>query len=272
MLISMDCGASGLEQFQNELNVIGNNIANVDTVGYKSSSMNFADNFSQALGSTSVGMTQVGTGVQTSDIEANFAPGSITSTGVASDLAINGNGFFLVQDPVSGAQYLTRDGDFTVNSSGYLTTSDGMQVMGFAGGSTTPTALNIYGPTGTPTDTSGVSSYSFNSDGTLTVLYADGTTSSAGQVALQNCTDPEELVNVGNNLYSNLASAGPLAAAVAPGAGGTGTLATSSLEESNVDLSAQLTDLITAQRAYEANAKVVTTSDQILQDLTSLGR
>jgi len=64
MLISMDSGASGLEQFQQDLNVIGNNIANVDTVGYKSNSMNFADNFSQALGSTSVGTTQIGTGVR----------------------------------------------------------------------------------------------------------------------------------------------------------------------------------------------------------------
>jgi len=272
MLISMDSGASGLEQFQQDLNVIGNNIANVDTVGYKSNSMNFADNFSQALGSTSVGTTQIGTGVRTADTETDFTTGSIAGTGVATNLAINGNGFFLVQDPASSAQYLTRDGDFTVNSSGNLITSTGMQVMGFSGGSTTPSALNIYGSTGTPTDTSGVSGYKFGTDGTLTVSYADGTTSSAGQVALQNCTDPQELVNAGDNLYSNLSAAGALTAAVAPGASGTGSLEVASLEESNVDLSAQLTDLITAQRAYEANAKVVTTSDQVLQDLTNLGR
>jgi flagellar hook protein FlgE len=264
----MDSGASALEQFQQDLNVIGNNIANVDTVGYKSSTMNFADAISQTLGSNSVGTMQVGTGVQTSNIDTDFNTGSITSTGVASNLAINGNGFFLVQDPATNAQYLTRDGDFSVNSSGYLVTSNGMQVMGFSGGSTTPTAINV----NSGTDTSGITSYSFSSNGTLTALYTDGTTASVGQVALQNCTNPQALVNAGNNLFSNQAAAGSLAAAVAPGVSGTGTLAASSLEESNVDLSGQLTDLITAQRAYEANAKVVTTSDQIMQDLTNLGR
>jgi flagellar hook protein FlgE len=268
MLASIDSGTSALEQFQQDLNVIGNNIANVDTVGYKSSTMNFADTFSQMLGNNSGGSVQVGTGVQTSDIETEFTQGSISNTGVASNLAINGNGFFLVQDPASGAQYVTRDGDFTVNSSGNLVTSGGMEVLGFSGTSTTPGVLNI----NSGTDTSGVESYSFSNTGTLTVSYTDGTSASVGQVALQNCTDPQQLVNVGNNLYSMPAAAGGLAAAVAPGASGTGTLATSSLEESNVDLSGQLTNLIVAQRAYEANAKVITTSDQVLQDLTNLGR
>ena len=268
MLVSLDSGASALEQFQQDLNVIGNNIANVDTVGYKSSSMNFADTFSQTLGSNSVGTMQVGTGVKTSDIEMDFSQGTPSNTGVASNLAINGNGFFVVQDPASGTQYFTRDGDFTVNTSGNLVTSDGMQVMGFANGSTTLSAINV----NSGTDTTGVESYSFSSTGTLTANYSDGTQASVGQVALQNCTDPQELVKAGNNLYANVSSAGPLTAAVAPGASGTGSLVTDSLEESNVDLSSQLTDLITAQRAYEANAKVVTTSDQIMQDLTNLGR
>jgi flagellar hook protein FlgE len=257
-----------LEQFQQDLNVIGNNIANVDTVGYKSSSMNFADTFSQTLGSSAAGTMQVGTGVETSDIETKFTEGTLSSTGVASNLAINGNGFFLVQDPATGTQYVTRDGDFSVDTSGNLITSNGMQVMGFSGSSTTPTALNV----NNGADTSGMDSYNFSGTGKLTVTYNDGTQAVVGQVALQNCSSPNQLVNVGNNLFSNLSAAGPLTAAVAPGASGTGTLTTSSLEESNVDLSGELTDLIVAQRAYEANAKVITTSDQVLQDLNNLGR
>jgi flagellar hook protein FlgE len=268
MLVSLDSGASALEQFQQDLNVIGNNIANVDTVGYKSSSMNFADTFSQTLGSSAAGTMQVGTGVETSDIETKFTEGTLSSTGVASNLAINGNGFFLVQDPATGTQYVTRDGDFSVDTSGNLITSNGMQVMGFSGSSTTPTALNV----NNGADTSGMDSYNFSGTGKLTVTYNDGTQAVVGQVALQNCSSPNQLVNVGNNLFSNLSAAGPLTAAVAPGASGTGTLTTSSLEESNVDLSGELTDLIVAQRAYEANAKVITTSDQVLQDLTNLGR
>lgn len=273
MLISMDSGASALDQFQQELNVIGNNIANVDTAGFKSSTMNFEDTFNQTLGSNSSGYLQVGNGVQTSDIAEQFTQGAISSTGVTSNLAINGNGFFLVKDPSSGAEYLTRDGDFTVDSNGYLVTSGGLRVQGYNNSGLSSTGdvrvSNANSPTG---DTSAVQSYSFGTDGTLTVELADGTQFTGGQVLLQNCTSPQQLFNAGNNLYSNISAAGALSAPVAAGSSGTGSLVTGALEGSNVDLSDQLTDLITAQRAYEANAKVVTTSDQILQDATNLGR
>ncbi len=106
----------------------------------------------------------------------------------------------------------------------------------------------------------------------MTVELADGTQFTRGQALLQNFTSPTQLMNVGNNLYSGLTAAGPLAAPVAPNSNGLGSLVAGSLEMSNVDLASQLTDLITAQRAYEANAKVITTSDQILQDLNNLGR
>ena len=132
MLLSLDSGVSALEQFQQQLNVIANNIANVNTVGFKSASVSFADTLSETLGSNAAGSTQVGTGVFTSGIVNNFASGSVTSTGVQSDLAINGNGFFLVKDPVSGNSYATQDGEFTVDTSGYLVTSGGMRVQGYS--------------------------------------------------------------------------------------------------------------------------------------------
>ena len=282
MLIALDSGVSALDQFQQELNIIGNNIANVDTVGFKGASINFADAFSQTLGSNASGSMQIGTGVLTGSITNQFTQGSITGTAVRSDMAINGNGFFLVKDPVSGAQYATRDGQFSVDTNGYLVTSNGMRVQGYTdSGLTTLGDVKIDGTgatmidpvSGLPVpDNSAVQDYSFGSDGKLTVLLADGTQFTRGQVLLQNFTNPQQLMKVGNNLFSGLTLAGPLAAPTAPGSNGLGSLANSALEMSNVDLAGQLTSLITTQRAYEANTKVITTSDEILQTLVNLKR
>lgn len=282
MLISLDSGVSALDQFQENLDVIGNNIANVDTVGFKSATMDFADAFSQTLGSNASGTMQIGTGVLTSAITNQFTQGSITSTSVQTDLAVNGNGFFLVKDPSSGAEYVTRDGEFNVDSNGYLVTNNGMRVQGYSDAGLTTLgdvkidntgATTIDPVSGLPvTDTSAVQSYTFGSDGKLTVLLSDGTQFTRGQVLLQNFTNPQQLLKVGNNLYSNLTTAGPLAAPTSPGTNGLGSLVTGALEMSNVDLAGQLTSLITTQRAYEANTKVITTSDEILQDLVNLKR
>src|SRR6202012_6310704 len=116
MLASMDSGVSALDQFQQELNVIGNNIANVDTVGFKAANVEFADTLSQTVGDNAAGVEQVGTGVATSSITNQFTQGSITNTGVNSNLSINGNGFFMVKDPTSGQELVSLDGIVTVDS------------------------------------------------------------------------------------------------------------------------------------------------------------
>ena len=269
MLLSFDSGVSALEQFQTQLNVIANNIANVNTVGFKSADVSFADTLSQTLGSNAAGSTQVGTGVTTSGIVNSFAPGSVTSTGVQSDLAIEGNGFFIVKDPVSGNTYATQDGAFTVDTSGYLVTSGGMRVQGYSdSGLATLGDIKIDNNGGT----AAMQNYTVGMDGKISVLLDDGTTITRGQVLLQNFTNPQQLVKAGGNLYSGLALAGPLTAPVAPGSNGLGAIISSSLEMSNVDLAQQLTALITTQRAYEANSKVITTSDDILQTLVNLKR
>jgi len=273
MLIALDSGVSALDQFQESLDVIGNNIANVDTVGFKGASMDFADAFSQTIGQNSIGSMQIGTGVLTAAITNQFTQGSITSTGVQTDMAVNGNGFFLVSDPVSGAQYVTRDGEFTTDSNGYLVTSTGMRAQGYSDAGLSTIGDIKIDNTGAPNgDTAAVQSFNFGSDGTITVTLADGTQFTRGQLLLQNFNNPEQLIKTGNNLFSNLPAAGPLAAPVAPGSNGVGSLVTGSLEMSNVDLAGQLTSLITTQRAYEANTKVITTSDEILQDLVNLKR
>jgi flagellar hook protein FlgE len=273
MLLSLDSGVSALEQFQQSLNVIANNIANVNTVGFKSATVNFADTLSQTLGSNAAGTMQVGTGIMTSSINNQFTPGSISSTGKQTDMAVDGNGFFSVKDPSTGNSYVTRDGEFNVDSNGYLVTNTGMRVQGYSDAGLTTVGDIQIDNTGAPGgDTSAVQSYTFNSDGKISVLLADGTNFTRGQVLLQNFSNPQQLLKIGNNLFSSLATAGPLAAPVAPGSNGLGGLATSALEMSNVDLAQQLTSLITTQRAYEANGKVITTSDDILQTLVNLKR
>ncbi len=268
----MDSGVSALNQFQQQLNVIGNNIANVNTVGFKSADVEFANALSQNIGSNAAGTEQIGTGVTTSSITNQFTQGSLTSTGVGTNLAVNGNGFFLVKDTVSGQNYVTRDGNFTVDSSGYLVTSTGMRVQGYTDSSHTTTGDIQISNAGAPGgDTSAVQSYSFDSGGNVNILLADGTQYTSGQIQLQNFTSPTQLVSVGSNLYTGMANAGPSTAG-SPGTTGLGNVISGSLEMSNVDLAGQLTSLITTQRAYEANAKVITTSDQILQDLVNLGR
>src|ERR1700677_2929140 len=178
MLLSLDSGVSALDQFQQDLNVIGNNIANVDTVGFKSANMQFADALSQTIGSNSAGVEQIGTGVVTSSITDSFAQGSITSTGVSSNLAIDGNGFFVVQDPTSGEQYVTRDGNFTVNSSGFLVNSTGMEVQGYTSSTGTTTgAIQISNANAPNGDTSAVQSYTIGSNGDVTITLPAGPTS-----------------------------------------------------------------------------------------------
>jgi flagellar hook protein FlgE len=262
MLLSLDTGVTALEQFQNQINVIANNIANVNTVAFKQADVNFEDTLSETLGSNAAGSTQIGTGVNTSSILNDFSTqGTIASTGQQSDLAINGNGFFVVKDPSSGISYVTQDGSFTVDGSGYLITSGGMRLQGSTGD------VQITAGSGS---TATVKSYTIGTDGTVTATLSDGTTNPCGQIMLQNYSNPDQLVSVGNNLYTTPTAAGGLAAAVAPGTSGTGAIESNALEMSNVDLAGQLTALISAQRAYEANSKVITTSDDILQTLINL--
>jgi flagellar hook protein FlgE len=271
MLLSMDSGVSALDQFQQQLNVIGNNIANVNTSGFKAANVEFADALSQTVGSNAAGTEQVGTGVVTSSITNQFSQGSIINTGVQTNMAINGNGFFLVKDPASGQSYVTRDGNFTVDPNGFLVSSNGMRVQGYTDSTHTTTGDIQISNAGAPGgDTSPVQSYTFDSSGNADILLADGTQYTGGQILLQNFTSPTQLVSVGNNLYTGMTNAGPLAAALAPSTNGLGNLETGALEMSNVDLAGQLTALTTTQRAYEANTKVITTSDEILQDLVNL--
>jgi flagellar hook protein FlgE len=268
MLPSLNTAVSGLQQFEQEISVIGNNIANVDTTGFKGSRALFQDTFSQALNSPTM---QVGSGVSTAAIQNNFTQGTYQSTGIDTDLFINGPGFFSVRNAVDNTQYVTRAGDFNVDSSGYLVNSSGMRVQGY-----TDTGLSTVGDvmidaTGAPGTGASYKSCSIDNSGVITVALSDGTSFVRGQVLLENFQDTDYLSKAGGNLYTASAAAGSTGL-VAPQSNGTGALQSGALEMSNVDLTDQMAGLIAAQRAFEANARMITTSDELLQDVVNLKR
>jgi flagellar hook protein FlgE len=275
MLDSLSSAVSGLDAFQQEMDIIGNNIANINTSGYKDATADLGTSFSNTLqaataATSTTGGTnpeQIGTGVATIAIENNWSTGTINQTGNSNDLAINGNGFFVVQDSQTSQQYVTQAGNFSINNQGQLITQNGMLVMGTnAGGTAGPIVVS----TVNSASTSPMTGYTVSANGDVTVTQADGTISQSGQVLLQSFEDPQQLTSVGDNLYSWTTSAGPLAAAAVPGASGTGLIVSGALELSNVDLSSEMANLITAQRAFEANSKIVTTSDELLQDVVNM--
>lgn len=139
---TLTSGTSALQSFTKGLEVIGNNIANVNTVGFKGSTANFQESFSNTLRasaastatSSNLSAIQVGTGVKVASINANMNQGALSSTGVSTDLGISGTGFFVVASPIDGSQFATRAGDFRVDDKGFLVTTKGMRVQGLTGG------------------------------------------------------------------------------------------------------------------------------------------
>ena len=415
---------TGLEADSTALNTIANDLANMNTTAFKGQAVNFSDLFYQQIGSSGDGdPIQVGAGVQVAAIETAYSQGSINSTGNATDVALNGNGFFVVDN--GGVEDYTRDGNFSLNSSGNLVTANGGQVLGYpavngvvntnsplaplnipvgaveqpqatttlnmtanlnassAAGATFPAQITVYdslgvshiatvtytqtgvntwsysvalpatdftsgisvpvtgtmnfnssgnlvsikqgagattpvgtgpgqvsaialafngladgaanlnmnwnvlGSGGTPTISqvaaaSAVSattqdgyasgeyqSFNIASDGTVTATYSNGQQKAIGQLALANVPNLQGLQLLGNGDYATtLASGTPSVAA--SGTDGLGTLQDGALEQSNVNISAEFSDLIIAQRAFEANSKAVTTFDTVTQETINM--
>ena len=271
MMRSLYSGVSGLRTHQTRMDVIGDNIANVNTVGFKRSSVTFKDVFYQTLrggsagdsGGTGTGIggtnpQQIGLGVTLGSIDIVHTQGAAAPTGNGTDLMIQGDGFFRVKDS-SGKIYYTRAGNFHFDNSGNLVTPDGFIVQGNDG--STDNDINI------GTD---ATSYSIDKYGKV---YKNGSTTSTTQIRLARFSNPSGLVKVGSNLYIDSASAGT---AITGFAGDTNfsntTIIPSALEMSNVDLAQEFTDMIITERGFQANARTITTSDQMLQELVNLKR
>jgi flagellar hook protein FlgE len=277
MLRSLTTATSGLQVFQGKLDIIGNNIANVNTAGYKSARTDFADSFSQTLRQASGGVSgvQIGTGVSTSAVLNDFTQGAISPTGVNTDLAIEGDGYFVVRETVSGEMFYTRAGDFKLDQDGYLTTLTGQRVQGYSDAGLTTIGDIRIDITGAPTGsdpTALVKSFSIADDGTLKVSLSDGTPFTRGQILLQRFNDNQALVKRGNNLFSAGTEAGPIGGPTVPGSSGLGTIHQGALELSNVNLANEFSNMITAQRAFQATARIISTSDEMLQELVNLKR
>lgn len=264
MLRAMYSGISGMKNFQIKLDVIGNNIANVNTYGFKKGRTTFKDMVSQQIsGASSATATrggtnpkQVGLGSQLATIDTIHTQGSLQTTGRPLDLSISGDGFFVL---LNGAQTVfTRAGNFYLDVNGDLVNADGLFVREVGGG-----RINIPNT---------AKSFSIGSDGTVTYIDAAGTLQPAGQITIAKFDNPEGLEKAGSNLFIETSNSGAPAYGTAGGANGEGTIVAGTLEMSNVDLSEEFTEMIVAQRGFQANTRIITTSDEILQELVNLKR
>jgi flagellar hook protein FlgE len=406
VLRSLFSGITGLRQHQTLMDVVGNNIANVNTTGYKSSSVVFEDTLSQMMRAASapnagvggVNPAQVGLGVQLGAISTNFAQGSAQNTGRATDLMIQGDGFFVLKN--GNTEQYTRAGSFTFDTDGRLVNPEGMRVQGWTGaagvvntnaaptdillpantiippkasanvviggniqpdpnaatdiltlgqtvydasGAAHPLTITLTGDgagnyraavrdandpggtfadggatlafdpttgrlTGTPvTDAvvlpDGVTTvtidfssmtrfggpksanvksadgypagslqgFQISGDGSVTGVFSNGQKTLMAKVALAGFNNPMGLEKAGNSTYRSTTNSGNPQINV-PGSGGVGTLLGGAVEMSNVDLAGEFTNLIIAQRGFQANSRVITTSDQMLQDLVDIKR
>jgi len=427
---TLTSGVSALRSFTKGLEVIGNNIANVNTTAYKSNQASFADSFSNTLRgsapSSATGSnqtaTQVGTGVALRGISTNFTQGSVSSSGSTTDLAISGNGYFIVKNPTDGSVYATRAGEFRWDDQGFLVNQEGYRVQGLTGGagSTSPSVIGdiklrsqaeisaswatdhateiaaanlvsasaqsaatelalISSFAATAADVASVqtelderiaaadadvtaaaadsdalaiaqatrdalvsartamqtaqleitssaaygaadaagkaallltgvqaslsssnvtaqggaataakaalaaatptqrSSSSIDESGNIVEFYANGTTATANQLLLKNFNDQNALMKEGNNLYSGFEAAGAingtgLTGNDRPNQGGLGKIQSGALELSNVDLTEEFANMITAQRSFQASSRLVTVSDTVLEDIVNLKR
>jgi flagellar hook protein FlgE len=418
--MSFSASLSGLNANQQKLSVIGNNLANINTIAFKSSTVQFADLVSQSVGGSSANPMQVGLGVTTGSISPNFRQGGIENTGVPTNVAIQGSGFFVIGD--SSHRSYSRAGDFSFDANGMLVTADGQPVQGYtatdpvtgavittgqpaniivppgilrapvatthfgtvsnlnaaaAVGDTWTASVQIYdalgaahvatvtytntavgdwdydigvdgaevtgGTAGTPSsiatgsisfDSAGklttvnggaaanvtitsptwangatatdfdwalldanglatltgysaksqnssvtangspagtIDGISINADGELVATFGAGKSITVGSLALANFNNPQGLVKLGSNLFGESAAAGIANVGVA-GTGGRGTLIGSSLEQSNVDIAQEFTQMILAQRGYQANSKSITVADELMQDTLNLKR
>lgn len=301
MIRSMWSAVSGLRNHQTYLDVTGNNIANVNTHGYKYTRAVFEDSLSQTVRGASApvtnnvgGMnpTQVGLGVRLGQILGNFTQGGFQVTNVSTDIAIQGDGFFVINK--GGQNFFTRNGAFSLDTAGNLVTSDGSYVQGEMNTETSPGATPIemtdpFAPsidavtgkfTGTLANINIAAdkwqSFQIAPDGKISgVAVGDSTgkLQTIGQLVLSKFNNPPGLERVGGTMFKETLNSGaPSLANPASSLAGMGLVASGTLELSNVDLAGEFTNLIMAQRGFQANSKVVTASDEVLQDLISMKR
>lgn len=256
-------GVSGLVNNGEAMNVIGNNIANVNTVGFKSARTLFSDMLSANIGNNS----QIGRGVQIQKVDNVFGQSSFENSESVTDLAIQGSSFFALGAPgATGAQtattsYYTRAGAFRVDKDGFLTNPDGFRVLDDA---RTPIQFD--------TTTFGKVT-TVGADGTINFLDNLGVQQTyATKIGVANVPDTGRMLKSGGTLYTADANTGITDASIGAPNGTSERLFSNSLELSNVDLAGQFVKMIITQRAYSANSKTITTTDEMTQEVLNLKR
>jgi flagellar basal-body rod protein FlgG len=260
MLKSLNTAATGMKAQQTNMDVIANNMANVSTVGFKKARAEFEDLMYQTikepgaetgLNARSPTGVQVGLGVKTSAVQKDFDQGSTNVTKNALDMEIQGNGFFPVQLPNGQIAY-TRDGAFKKGADGRIQDKNG----------------NILQPEiVVPPNATGLE---ISPNGQVAVTIDLNTVpQNLGQIQLVSFVNPAGLKSLGGNLFIPSNSSG-LPQQSAPGENGVGAIAQGQLETSNVNIVDEMVNMITAQRAYETNSKVIQASDQMLQAINGM--
>ena len=254
MFRSLNTAATGMDSQQQLIDTLSNNLANVNTIGFKESRANFQDLLYQTTRAPGLQTTtgtiapsgiQIGNGSKLVSVEKSFEEGAIKITGKDTDLAITGKGFFRVQVPDGSIAY-TRDGTFSRNADGRLVTVEGL-----------PLLPEIVVPTNTLNLHIGI-------DGVVTAkVTGEIEPRNLGQIQIANFINPAGLNSMGRNLFSQTPASGEPIVTVA-GENGTGLIEQGQLEASNVNIVQEMVQMIMGQRAYELNSKVIKTSDEML--------
>lgn len=244
---------TGLDAQQTRMSLIAQNLANVNTTGYKKGRGLFADLMYQNIRQVGAPATQtttlpsglqMGTGVRTVATEKIHTQGNIIQTGNSLDLAINGKGYFQILMPDGQTSY-TRDGTFKLTADGQVVTSEGNPLQPAIAVPANATAISV------------------GSDGTFSIIDNTGANSDLGQINLTFFVNPTGLEPIGNNLFRETVASGAPNVGIA-GQDSLGTLSQGTLETSNVNAVEELVSMIETQRAYEMNSKAISTTDQML--------
>jgi flagellar basal-body rod protein FlgG len=257
---ALSIAATGMEAQQTNVEVIANNIANVSTTGFKRGMAEFEDLLYQDMARVGTESSEAGTvlptgmqlglGVRSSGVTRVTTQGTLTETDNQLDLAVNGRGYFGIKMP-SGDIVYTRDGTFKTSPTGQIVNNEGYPVQPGITVATTSTAVTI------------------NSVGQVIETTPTGTQTTVGQLELYNFpNEPGLEAQGGNDLAETVASGTPVSGV--PGAPGFGTIQQGYVEASNVNVVQEMTNLISAQRAYEMNSKVIEAADQMMQTTTQI--
>jgi flagellar hook protein FlgE len=286
MMRSMFAGVSGMKSHQMMMDVIGDNIANVNSSGFKGSRVVFQETLSQMMrdGSAAApeaGATnpaQVGLGVKLNAIDSVITQGAVQSTGRPTDLAIQNAGYFPIQ-LADGTQAFTRSGSFSVDPQNHLVDPAGGILRGWPAADdgtvdaeAEPALVTIPPTTDGSEDGAKLRSFSINPTGVITAVYTNGDVKAVGQIALATFDNPAGLVKAGDGRLRPGPASGQPVLSQPGGVQGAGTLAAGALEMSNVDLAQEFTNMMIAQRGFQANSKIISTSDELLQELVNLKR